>query len=74
MIQGIPTSPSRTEDIKMANAADSELQSFVKLRRSGWPEYSRNAPLNVRAYVKVKNDLSEADGLLIYGSRVIIPQ
>lgn len=74
VIQGIPASPSRMENIKMSTAADCELQSVIKLVRGGWPEYSGNVPLQVRAYMKVKNELSEADGLLIRGSRIIIPQ
>lgn len=74
VIQGTPASPSRMESIKMATAADSELQSVIQLVRRGWPEYSGNVPLKVRAYMKVKNELSEAEGLLIRGSRIIIPQ
>ncbi len=47
--------------------------SVLEFVRSGWPEYSGNAPVNIRAYMKVKNELSEADGLLICGSRIVIP-
>lgn len=74
VVQSIPASPSKMESIKMATAADSELQSVIKFVRSGWPEHSGNVPPNVRAYMKVKNELSEADGLLIRGSRIVIPQ
>ena len=74
VIQGTPASPSKMESIKMATAADSELQLVIKHVRRGWPEYSGNVPQEVRAYMKVKNELSEADGLLIRGSRVIIPR
>ena len=58
----------------MATAADCELQSVIKHVRRGWPEYSGNVSQKVRVYMKVKNELSEADGLLIRGSRIIIPQ
>lgn len=71
VVQGIPASPSRMESIKMATAADNELQSVLKFVRSGW--HTGNAPLNIRAYMKVKNELSEADGLLICGSKIVIP-
>lgn len=74
VIQDIPASQSRMESIKMATAAERELQSVIKHARKGWPEYSGNAPQEVRAYMMVKNELSEADGLLICGNRVIIPQ
>ncbi len=58
----------------MATAADCELQSVIKHVRRGWPEYSGNIKHKVRAYMKVKNELSEADSLLTRGSRIIIPQ
>lgn len=74
VIQGIPASPSRMESINMATAADCKLQSVFKHVRRGWPEYSGNVSQKVRAYMKVKNELSEVDGLLICGSRIIIPQ
>ena len=60
--QGIPASPSRMESIRIATVADSALHSVFKFIRRGWPEYSGNAPPNVTAYMKVKNELSEADG------------
>lgn len=74
VMQGIPASPSRMESIRSATAADSDLQSVIKLMRSGWPEYYGNVPPNIRAYVKMKNKLSEANGLLIRGSRIVFPQ
>lgn len=73
-MQGIPASPSRMESIRSATAVDGDLQSVIKLMRSRWPEYNGNVPLNIRAYVKVENELSEANGLLIHGSRLVIPQ
>ncbi|XP_061570027.1 uncharacterized protein K02A2.6-like [Cololabis saira] len=74
VIQGIPASPSRMESIKRAIATDYELQSVIEHVRRGWPEYSGNVPQTVREYMKVKNELSEADGVFIRGSRIIIPQ
>lgn len=74
VMQGVPASPSRMQSIRLATAADSDLQSVIKLMRNGWPENNGNVPLNIRAYTKVRNELSEADGLLIRGSRIVIPQ
>ncbi|XP_033991872.1 uncharacterized protein K02A2.6-like [Trematomus bernacchii] len=73
VIQGIPASPTRMENIRKETAADSELQAVIKLIRAGWPEYSSNVPLNIRDYTKVKNELSEADGLVIRGNRIVVP-
>lgn len=55
VMQGVPASPSRMESIRLSTAADSDLQSVIKLMRNGWPENNGNVPLNIRAYTKVKN-------------------
>ena len=53
VIQGIPASPKRMENIRKETAANSELQAVIKLIRTGWPEYSSSVPLNIRDYPKV---------------------
>lgn len=50
VIQGIPASPSQMETIKSVTAADYELETVITHKRTGWPEYCGNVPLNVRAY------------------------
>lgn len=74
VVQGIPASTSRMDSIKAATASNTELQTVVKFIRNGWPEYRDKVPLNVRAYVKIKNELSEANGLVIRGCRIVIPK
>lgn len=74
VVQGIPASPSRMESIKTATANDNELQTVIRFIKDGWPEYKDKVPLNVRAYMKVKNELSETNGLVVRGSRIVIPK
>ncbi|XP_042071854.1 uncharacterized protein K02A2.6-like [Haplochromis burtoni] len=74
VLQGIPASPSRMESIKAATATDVELQTVITYIRRGWPAYGASVPLNIKAYMKVKNELSEADGLVIRGCRIVIPK
>lgn len=74
VVQDIPASPSRMDRIKAATANDNELQAVIKLIRNGWPEYKDKVPQNVRAYVKVKSELTETNGLVIRGCRIVIPK
>ncbi|XP_036071757.1 uncharacterized protein K02A2.6-like [Oryzias melastigma] len=60
--------------IRAATARDSELQTVIELVRNGWPAYKDKVPVNVRAYMKVKNELAETSGLLIRGCRIVIPK
>uniref|UniRef100_A0AAR2JBB0 Gypsy retrotransposon integrase-like protein 1 n=1 Tax=Pygocentrus nattereri TaxID=42514 RepID=A0AAR2JBB0_PYGNA len=74
VMQGIPASQSRMDSIKAATTTDCELQTVIRYIRNGWPEYRDKVPLDVRAYVKVKNELSETNGLVIRGCRIVIPK
>uniref|UniRef100_A0A3B3I785 Gypsy retrotransposon integrase-like protein 1 n=1 Tax=Oryzias latipes TaxID=8090 RepID=A0A3B3I785_ORYLA len=74
VVQSIPASPSRIDGIRAATAKDRELQTVIELVRKGWPEYKEKVPIHVRAYMKVKNELAETNGLLIRGCRIVIPK
>uniref|UniRef100_A0A671U8K1 Gypsy retrotransposon integrase-like protein 1 n=1 Tax=Sparus aurata TaxID=8175 RepID=A0A671U8K1_SPAAU len=74
MMEAIPASKSKMDEIKMAIAADTELLSVMKLVKRGWPEHITKVPMDARAYVQVKSELSEHDGLILRGSRIVIPR
>lgn len=74
VIEGIPASKSKMDEIRMATAADAELLSVVKLIKKGWPEHLSNVPMDAREYVQVKSELSEHNGLVLRGSRIVVPR
>ena len=39
VVEGIPASKSKMDEIRMAIAADAQLLSVVKLIKKGWPEH-----------------------------------
>ena len=73
-MEGIPASASKTDEIKMATAADAQLQSVAKLIKTGWPEHLSSVPLDAKEYTQVKSELSEHSGLILRGSRIVVPR
>lgn len=71
MVEAIPASTSKMDEIKMATAADTELLSVMKLVKRG---HIGKVPLAARAYVQVKSELSEHDGLILRRSRIVMPR
>lgn len=71
--EGLPASPPKLEAIQAATMADNNLQIVRKYIQSGWPDYVDNIPVAVRQFFPFKNELSEHNGILTRGSRMLIP-
>ena len=56
-----------------ATLADPTLQLVKGLLLRGWPEPKRQCPVPAKPFWTVRNDLSEVDGLLLYGERLVVP-
>ena len=74
VVGGIPASESKMDMIKMATASDANLQSVIKFIHAGWPEHISKVPVSIREYVQVKAELSEHNGLVLRGCRIVVPQ
>ncbi|XP_016139457.1 uncharacterized protein K02A2.6-like [Sinocyclocheilus grahami] len=69
----LPASPQKLHQIADAMKADEELQSVLKNVQQGWPKHIKAVPVNLRAYFSQQGFLSESAGLLLHGSRIVIP-
>lgn len=56
-----------------ATAADPTLLLVKELLRRGWPEHKSQCPVAAKPFWSVRNNLAEADGLLLYGERLVVP-
>lgn len=64
----IPRALSR-EEIKQASQDDPEIKCVIEAIRSGkWPDDKR-----LSVYRKVANELTSTDGILVRGTRIVIP-
>lgn len=74
VISHVPATPQRIGTIRDSTDNDPQiLQILHSFIRSGWPEYIDNVPESVRAFYDVSGELSELDGLIVRGSRIVIP-
>ena len=59
VVEGIPVSSGKLEEIKVATASNGNLQSVKRFIHTGWPEHISKLPASIREYVQVKSELSE---------------
>ena len=67
-----PASDSRIDGICQATAADSILQAAIQYTRDGWPRHPGAMPHELKLFYAERCHLSECDGLLLHGSRIIM--
>ncbi|MCG8431295.1 MAG: hypothetical protein MJA29_09000, partial [Candidatus Omnitrophica bacterium] len=67
-------SVNKLRTIQQATAEDPILSQVVRHTIDGWPRYASSVPYELRAYHEARNHLSVSDGLLIYDSRIAIPE
>ena len=68
----LPATERRLEEIRQHQKEDTVLQNVIKYCQSGWPE-QHNIPESVMPYYSVAAELTVEKGLLMRGSRVVIP-
>ncbi|XP_045034359.1 uncharacterized protein LOC123475560 [Daphnia magna] len=56
-----------------ATAADPTLRLLMEVLRRGWPDHKSQCPVSVKPFWPVHHQLSEAGGLLLNGSRLVVP-
>ena len=69
-----PVSQSKLDRIRTATQEDSQLQRVRKLIRDGWPKRVSSTSHSVRDYYMMRDSLSECEGLITLGCRIVIPQ
>ena len=60
-------------ELKKATSNDIQLSAVLTYIREGWPEYKADCILAAREYYSLKDELSEFEGLVTRGNRIVIP-
>ena len=63
-------SPAKYDELVEATAKDPTMQKVIQFTQSGWP---RSVSDDVEPFSAARANLSYTDGLLLYGTRVVIP-
>ena len=72
MIGCLPASEQRLAEIRESQEADGVCQQIVEYCQSGWPQ-KQALPPEIKPYSSVSSELSIHNGLLLRGSRIVIP-
>ena len=69
----VDVTETRLDQLKRATTSDTTLQKLMVIVREGWPSSIKKVDHDIRPYWSVRDDISVLDGLLLCGSRLIIP-
>ena len=72
VIEGMPATPRNLQEIRQVQEEDSICQQLMLFCREGWPHHSKLKG-NIKLYKPVADELSVQSGLLLRGSRIVIP-
>ena len=70
----VDVSCSRLEKLKTETEKDGVLQKLLGVFRNGWPSTIKALDAELRPYWAIRDDVSVIDGLMMAGSRIIIPE
>ena len=73
VINNIPATDKRMQEIRDGTKNDKSLHILKRMILNGWPDIQSQIPEEVRPYWNFRDELSEADGVLLKGERLIIP-
>ena len=73
VMQTLPATDKRMEQIKECQLNDETCQLVSSYCSSSWPD-RKSAPALVKPYLSLAAEFSVVDGILMRGSRIVIPQ
>ena len=68
----LPISEARLNQLQQETASDHILQQLKEVTLNGWPE-KRSIPPSIKPYYSIRGEIVYHNGLLLKGSRIIIP-
>ena len=74
LVENLPMRVEKLEELKSATVEDDVLQQLVQFIKDGWPSSRVNSPSAVGHYWKFQDEIYEANGLLFFGQKLIIPE
>ena len=70
----IRITPAKMEEFKKETAKDETLQLLAHKVMQGWPDSGKKIVSALKPYWPLRDDISVEDGLILLGSRVIVPE
>lgn len=61
------------KEVQEATVRDPGLQVLLQIIQDGWPEKKSDVPACVRMYFDIRDTLSEQNGVILKGERILVP-
>lgn len=72
-IHVIQISPGQLQKVRDASKVDDEISALNEQIRVGWPDDAKLVPKLIRNYWTIRDFLSIEDGVVFYGTRLVVP-
>ena len=69
----MPVTDRRLEELREATTADDTMHELISVIRDGWPDRKDDLPELVKPFFDVRDTLTEQDGIILKGERLVIP-
>jgi hypothetical protein len=73
IVTNIPMAAKGMQDIGEAAARDPDMQKLKSIIIDGWPHHKANTDPELAHYWAIREELCIAEGLVLYGNRIVIP-
>lgn len=73
IVTSLPVTADRTEQIRRETDADDTMKELKCTVQNGWPENKRNCPVRIGDYWNYRAELTVVDGIVLKGSKFVIP-
>lgn len=73
ILHHLPATDSKLAHIKEAQSTESVCRQLKTLTEKGWPPHRRSVPEHLLPFWSERNDIHMAEGLLLKGTRILIP-
>jgi transposase InsO family protein len=73
VVQGLPISNERLNQIKEETARDPNMQELMSVVKDGWPDSRSELSTSIEAYFNYRDEIVTQSGLILKCDRVIIP-
>ena len=73
IVENLPISSNRLQELKSSTQTECELQTVMKMIKEGWPTHKKQVPPAIRNFWDIRNDLHEAEGIIMKSQKLVIP-
>ncbi|XP_062600865.1 uncharacterized protein K02A2.6-like [Saccostrea cucullata] len=67
-------SDRRLEEVRLATQADPQMKILMNIIHDGWPDKRKKCPSQALEYWNHRDELTEIDGIIFKGHKIIIPR